>query len=157
MEKISNFINNEFLEAESNELIDNIDPSTGQVYSYISQSNAIDVNNAIDAAKNSFKKWSLLRPDERAHYILKIAEGIDKNKEMLATAECIDNGKPISLAKKIDIPRSRDNLKFFAEFITKTQNNKIFNDMGSFNKAVREPLGVVATISPWNLPLYLFT
>ena len=115
-----------------------------------------DVEQAIAAAEAAFPVWSNMSIDQRSMIMSKIANLIDQNLDALAKAESLDNGKPIWLAKKVDIPRASSNFRFFAQAITQfsTSAHEMTN---AINYTLRQPLGVVATISPWNLPLYLFT
>jgi len=156
LEKITNIINGIECEPESGDYLPNINPATGEAYSLVANSNSSDAELAVNAASEAFSSWSNLHSNERSKLLHKLADKIDENQELLATAECIDNGKPITLAKKVDIPRSSLNLRFFADLISKEKPLQ-FNENGSFNNVVKSPLGVVSTISPWNLPLYLFT
>lgn len=155
--QLQNYVNNTLVAPANGQYIDNTDPSTGAVYSYIPDSDASDVAAAVSAAKAAFPAWSALSVEKRAAYLDKIADGIEKRIEALAKAECIDNGKPIKLARTVDIPRSVSNFRFFANAIRQFSSET--HDMGAegFNYTLRQPIGVVACISPWNLPLYLFT
>lgn len=153
--KITNFINSAHTDTET--YIDNINPATGEVYGQIPSSTASDVAKATEAAKNAFKSWSNLSKQERSKYLHLIADDIEANLEDYAKAESIDNGKPIKLAREIDIPRSIANFRFFGDEILNFEGEK-FSDQGSgVNQVHYSPLGVVGCISPWNLPLYLFS
>lgn len=155
--EILNYINGAFVPPASNQYLDNYEPATGKVYGRIPASNAADVADAVAAAKAAFPAWSKFSAAKRSQYLLKIAQGIQDNLEMLAAAESKDNGKPLWLAKKVDIPRAYDNFAFFATAILHAHTET--HDMGEmgFNYTLRRPIGVAACISPWNLPLYLFT
>lgn len=155
--QLQNFINNTLVAPVNGHYIDNVDPSTGNVYSYIPDSAEPDVAAAVTAAKAAYPAWSALSVEQRANFLDKIADGIEKRIDELAKAECIDNGKPIKLARTVDIPRSVSNFRFFANAIRQFSSET--HDMGQegFNYTLRQPIGVVACISPWNLPLYLFT
>jgi aminomuconate-semialdehyde/2-hydroxymuconate-6-semialdehyde dehydrogenase len=157
MQKILNFIGGEFLPPQSGTFIDNYDPSRGSVYSQIARSGAPDVEAAVAAAEAAFPAWSALSAQQRSKHLMAIANLIDQKLLELATAESLDNGKPLKLAQAVDIPRARDNFAFFATAILHEQDP--FHNMGEkgFNYTLRQPLGTVACISPWNLPLYLFT
>ena len=153
--KITNFINSSHTDTET--YIDNINPATGEVYGQIPSSTASDVAKATVAAKNAFKAWSNPSKQERSKYLHLIADDIEANLEDYAKAESVDNGKPIKLAREIDIPRSIANFRFFADEILNFEGEK-FSDQGSgVNQVHYTPLGVVGCISPWNLPLYLFS
>jgi aminomuconate-semialdehyde/2-hydroxymuconate-6-semialdehyde dehydrogenase len=154
--QLSNYINGEFVQSHSSDTIHNINPATGQVYGTIPKSNSTDVNQAVSAAKAAFPLWSGLSSEERSSILIRIADGIKANAEELAQAESIDNGKPISLSRAVDISRAEANIRFFAtgilHFASEAHPNNDF-----VNYTLRKPLGVVGCISPWNLPLYLFT
>ena len=157
MKKILNFINGEFIEPTSKEYLENISPINGDVYSLIPDSDERDVQMAINAAKKASLSWVQTQASERSHILLKMASIIDSKKDELAKAETIDNGKPIKLSRQVDIPRSSSNLKFFAEMISQFKGDHFPSEEHVFNYTIRKPLGVVACISPWNLPLYLLT
>lgn len=157
METILNYIGGANIPAQDGEFLDNINPATGKVYSKVPSSKARDVELAVSAAKKAFPLWSALPASERSKYLLRISELILKNLDALAMAETIDNGKPISVSKSVDIPRSAENFSFFAEAI-KELRPEVFSDLGKGRNTVHySPVGVVGCISPWNLPLYLFT
>lgn len=153
---IQNFIGGEFKVAHSGNYIDDINPATGELIGQIPDSNERDVNEAVSAAKKAFPSWSVTSLDTRFKILNRIAELIDANLDALALAETTDNGKPLWLSKKTDIPRASSNFRFFAtaimHFATESHNTS-----NAINYTLRQPLGVVACISPWNLPLYLFT
>ena len=157
MKIIKNYINGALVPPVSGTHIDNYDPSRGLVYGQIPESGKEDIENAVAAAESAFPEWSAKSPAERSRIMLKVSELIDENLDALAEAESLDNGKPVKLAKAVDIPRARDNFAFFATAILHEQGE--MHDMGAkgFNYTLRQPLGVVGCISPWNLPLYLFT
>lgn len=158
MQKILNYINGTYCDPHSDEWLDNYDPSKGEVYSRIANSNSEDVEKAYEAAKAAFPSWSNTTIEERSRIMLRIASLIEDNLDGLAEAEAKDNGKPLSLAKAVDIPRASSNFRFFAHAITQF-NSEAHESVGlnSMNYTLRQPLGVVGCISPWNLPLYLFS
>ncbi|WP_338732915.1 aldehyde dehydrogenase [Mangrovimonas cancribranchiae] len=155
---IKNYINGNFHNPSSNNWIDNYNPSNGEVYGQIPNSSKEDIENAYIAAKSAFPSWSRTTLEERSRILLKISEGIEANLDKLAKAESKDNGKPISLAKAIDIPRASSNFRFFANAITQFASESHESvGMNAINYTLRQSIGVVGCISPWNLPLYLFT
>ncbi|TDI67460.1 MAG: aldehyde dehydrogenase [Bacteroidetes bacterium] len=158
MQKILNYINGTYCDPHSDEWLDNYDPSKGEVYSRIANSNSEDVEKAYEAAKAAFPSWSNTTIEERSRIMLRIASLIEDNLDGLAEAEAKDNGKPLSLAKAMDIPRASSNFRFFAHAITQF-NSEAYESVGlnSMNYTLRQPLGVVGCISPWNLPLYLLS
>ena len=127
------------------------------MYSYIPDSNSEDVDIAVKAAKSAFPMWSELTSEERYGYMIKLSNLIEENLDKLALAESIDNGKPLWLAKKVDIPRAKDNIKFFATAILHFASESHRTSENMINYTLRKPIGVAGCISPWNLPLYLFT
>ena len=158
MKKILNYINGNYCEPISDQWLDNYNPSKGEIYSKIASSTKADVENAYTAAKNAFPSWSNTTIDERSAILLKIASLIEDNLDTLAEAETLDNGKPLSLAKAVDIPRASSNFRFFAHAITQFSSEAHESiGLNTINYTLRQPIGVVGCISPWNLPLYLFT
>ena len=157
MEIIANYINGALVAPQGGEYLVNYEPATGKVYGKIPRSQADDVAAAVKAAEAAFPAWSALSIQERSRFLLKISEAIDAKLGHLAQSESRDNGKPIKLAEAVDIPRARDNFAFFATAILHQEDE--FHNMGEkgFNYTLRQPIGTVACISPWNLPLYLFT
>jgi len=142
---------------DSGNYLNNIEPATGIVYSKIPDSDKSDVDRAVTAALNAFTDWSKRPARERSNYMLRIAEIIDEKLENLARAESIDSGKPISLARSVDIPRASLNFRFFATSILHFSSDSHHMDEVAINYTNRLPIGVAGCISPWNLPLYLFT
>ena len=157
MEKLFNFINGNFVPPNSSKYMDVFEPATGQPYARVSDSNSADVETAYESAQNAFENWSGLSVEERAVYLIKIADGLESRLEEFSEYESRDTGKPISLAKSVDIPRAVSNFRFFAEFSQSYNFESELINSQSINKIRRSPLGVVACISPWNLPLYLFS
>jgi len=158
MKKILNYINGELVPPVANEWIDNYNPSNGEVYSLIPNSSEIDVENAYQAAADAFPAWSNTTLDERSKILSKIASLIEENLEEFVAAESQDNGKPLSLARAVDIPRASSNFQFFANAITQFSSESHESvGLNAFNFTLRSPIGVVGCISPWNLPLYLFS
>lgn len=158
MLEIFNYINGEFIPAIDEERIDNIEPASGKVYGKIPKSNFKDVQSAVEAAENAFPLWKSSTLAFRSKVLNKIANLIEKNARELAQAESRDNGKPIHLAEQIDIPRAASNFNFFAQAITQFSSEAHESvGLSSINFTLRKPIGIVGCISPWNLPLYLFT
>ena len=155
---IKNYINGEYVNPVSDSWIDNYNPSNGEIYGQIPDSINEDVENGYKAAKNAFLSWSETSLDERSKIMSKIAQLITEKLPELAAAEAKDNGKPLHVAKSIDIPRAAANFQFFANAITQFAS-EAHESVGhnAINFTLRQPIGVVGCISPWNLPLYLFT
>ncbi|SNR15144.1 aldehyde dehydrogenase [Tenacibaculum jejuense] len=155
---IKNYINGEFIDPVDGNYIDNFNPSIGEVYGQIPNSSIEDVELAYKAAKEAFPIWSKTTLEERSRILLKVADLITDKLDFLAEAETKDNGKPLSLAKTIDIPRASSNFRFFANAITQFPSEAHESvGLNAMNFTLRHPIGVVGCISPWNLPLYLFT
>lgn len=156
--KILNYSNGSYQPPASGEWLDNYEPASGTVYSQIPNSNAEDIAVATAFAKAAFASWSQTTIEERSRILLKIADGIEASLQTLAEAESRDNGKPVSLAKMIDIPRAASNFRFFGNAITQFASESHESvGQNAINYTLRKPIGVVGCISPWNLPLYLFT
>ncbi len=155
---IKNYINGTYYESSNNEWLEAIDPSTGVVYGKLPNSTDKDVEEAYKAANNAFASWSKTSVEQRSEILYKIADLIVSKLDTLAVAESMDNGKPLSLAKKVDIPRAALNFRFFSQAITQfySESHEQISQK-SINFTLRQPIGVVGCISPWNLPLYLFT
>ena len=158
MIQLKNFINGEFLDPIQNEWLDNYNPSNGSIYGQTPNSSLKDVNLAYDAAKKAFVSWSQTSLENRSAILLRIARLIEDSLDRFAEAESKDNGKPITLAKSVDIPRAASNFRFFGHAITQfhSESHETKSEK-TINYTLRHPLGVVGCISPWNLPLYLLT
>lgn len=155
---IKNYINGANCMPSSQDWLDVIDPSTGEIYGQLPNSNREDVQQAYEAAQKAFPEWSKTSVEKRSAILAKIADLIEDNLEVLAKAESMDNGKPLSLAKAVDIPRAATNFRFFSQAITQFCSESHEQIAAkSINFTLRQPIGVVGCISPWNLPLYLFT
>lgn len=157
MERLANFIAGEFIAPKAGRYLENVDPAVGRVYGEVPDSDADDVNAAVSAASRAFDQWSKTPAEQRSNLLLKLAGLVEANLDDLARAESIDTGKPLTLARKVDIPRAVTNLRFFATAILHTHSEAHFTDDRAINYTLRQPAGVAACISPWNLPLYLFT
>src|SRR5438445_7647089 len=156
-EKIQNFIEGRFVEPLGGRYLDNIEPATGKPYSQVADSDARDVDLAVAAAEEAFVEWSRTSATDRSRILLRIADFIERDLEKLARAESIDTGKPLSLARTLDIPRAASNFRFFATAILHTESEAHVTDNVAFNYTLRQPRGIAGLISPWNLPLYLLS
>jgi aminomuconate-semialdehyde/2-hydroxymuconate-6-semialdehyde dehydrogenase len=154
---IRNFIDGRFVEPISGRYLDNIEPATGKSYSQVADSDAHDVDLAVAAAEKAFRDWSKQPAAERSRFLLRIADFVERDLEKFARAESIDTGKPISLARSLDIPRAVANFRFFATAILHTESEAHITDNVAFNYTLRQPRGIAGLISPWNLPLYLLS
>ncbi len=155
--QIRNFIDGQFVEPIGAKYLDNIEPATGNPYSQVADSDARDVELAVAAAEGAFVNWSRTPAAERSKILLRIADLIERDLDKLARAESIDTGKPLSLARTLDIPRAASNFRFFATAILHTESEAHITDNIAFNYTLRQPRGVAGLISPWNLPLYLLS
>ena len=157
MVAIQNYINGRFQDATSETTLELVNPSLGEVYGTLPDSNSSDVSEAIQAAQAAFPAWKILSFEHRFDYLLKLANGIAERMQEFVEAESRDNGKPQWLAAQSDIPRAISNLKFFASAQMNFPSESHHTPEQGLNYTLRQPIGVVGCISPWNLPLYLFT
>ncbi|MBL7779018.1 MAG: aldehyde dehydrogenase [Chitinophagales bacterium] len=157
MIQLLNYINGSLTEPLSKQYINNIEPATGQAYSHCPDSDERDVQLAYEAAKNAFESWSKTPLEERMLMLMRIADGIEKRMDEFVAAESKDNGKPLKLARAVDIPRAVSNFRFYASAIQHFASESHQMPGVGVNYTLRQPIGVVGCISPWNLPLYLFS
>lgn len=157
MEKLQNFINGIYQTPISDSYLDNIEPATGKVYSLIPDSDERDVEIAVEAAEKAFPIWSKMSTEERSKILVRLSEGIERRMDEFIQAESKDNGKPVTLAAHVDIPRAVSNFHFFATAITHFSSESHHMEGEGVNYTLRKPIGIVGCISPWNLPLYLFS
>ncbi|HMR47530.1 MAG TPA: aldehyde dehydrogenase [Bacteroidia bacterium] len=155
--KLLNYINGQMVEPISQKWMDNTDPSTNTVFSQIPDSDERDVQMAVDAAKQAIVGWSTMPVKKRSDLLLRIAALIEKNLQRFAEAESLDNGKPVWLAKQVDIPRASANFHFYATAALHLAAETHAMENTAINYTLRQPIGIAGCISPWNLPLYLFT
>lgn len=157
MEKLENYIGGELVAPISGQYLDNFNPATGEIYSFIPDSDDRDVARAVEAAKAAFPAWSAMQAEKRSHILMRISQLIEENLEEFALAETNDNGKPILTSRLMDIPRAIKNFSFFATEILHFASESHSMGNVALNYTLRQPIGVVGCISPWNLPLYLFS
>jgi len=155
--RLANFIGGSFAPPRSGAYLDDIDPSTEEVIAETPDSDERDVDDAVQAAKGAFPSWSRTPAAERSKLLLTLADLIEKNFDELAELEARDSGKPLELARMLDIPRAVANFRFFATAILHEASEAHITDTTAINYTLRQPLGVVGLISPWNLPLYLLS
>lgn len=154
--QIKNYIDGQLVSPSSGEYLENVNPAIGQVYSQVPNSNVSDIDAAVEGAQKAFPKWSGMSPGQRAGILRNIADIVDRQRDRLVTAETDDNGKPLRLARSVDIPRVAANLRFYAGISEGFASESHAMPEG-INYTLRKPLGVVGIISPWNLPLYLLS
>lgn len=157
MLKIQNYINGKLAEPLSGNYFDNINPAEGKPYSLVPDSDAADVQQAVEAAKEALEAWTGMPVEKRSAILMRIADLIDRDLEKLALAESADQGKPLKLARVVDIPRASLNMRFFATGAIHFASEAHITGNEAVNYTLRTPVGVAGCISPWNLPLYLFT
>lgn len=154
---LENYIGGNLVGPLSGKFIDGINPATGEVVCQIPDSNEKDIEAAVHAAQKAFPSWSVTPVEERFKILNRLAELIDEHLDELALAETNDNGKPLWLSKKVDIPRASANFRFFATGIMHFASESHNMEDKAVNYTLHQPIGIVGCISPWNLPLYLFT
>ncbi len=157
MQTVNHFINNEFVPSSDGETLPGVNPATEETFYRLANGTQADVDKAYKAASSAYPYWRQTLVDERMHALNKMAFLIDKRAEALAELESIDNGKPKALARSLDIPRAAANFRFYANAISQFSSEAYSNKDEVLNYTLNQPLGVVACISPWNLPLYLLT
>ncbi|HET7570904.1 MAG TPA: aldehyde dehydrogenase [Gammaproteobacteria bacterium] len=161
MKTFQNYIGGKQQPPAGDTWLDVFEPATGAVYARVADSGATDLAAAVAAAEAAFPAWSALPAAERARWLNKLADCIEARHDALVRAESIDNGKPLSLAARVDIPRAAANLHFYAaaatQFASESHAMGLDGKVSAINYTLRQPHGVVGCISPWNLPLYLFT
>ena len=157
MNRIQNFINGSYCDPAKGNYIDNYEPATGLVYCQIPDSTEEDIALAVASAEIAFPIWSTMSGEERGAILMRISLGIEKRMDEFVAAESRDNGKPLSLAAHVDIPRAVSNFHFFATACEHVSSESHLMEGVGVNFTTRKPIGIVGCISPWNLPLYLFS
>ncbi len=156
MQTLPHWIDGRAVQPGATGWLDVFDPATGTPFARVARGDAVTVQAAVDAAEAAFPAWSALPNDVRARWLERLADALEARIEDFARAESRDGGKPVRLAREAEIPRAISNLRFFAHAATQFASESHHGQAG-LNYTLRQPLGVVGTISPWNLPLYLFT
>ena len=156
MRRDPHWIDGKPAEPANGQWLDVFDPATGEVAAQVADGDARDVDAAVAAAQAAFPAWSSLPNSERARWLERLADAIEARLDEFAQVEASDGGKPLALARDIEIPRAISNLRFFAHAATQFASESHHGEAG-LNYSLRLPLGVAGCISPWNLPLYLFT
>ncbi|HVA54219.1 MAG TPA: aldehyde dehydrogenase [Gammaproteobacteria bacterium] len=157
MRKLANYIDGKLVPAATDDWLEDFEPATGQVYARVPDSRKADIDTAVAAAQRAFPAWSATPAAERGEWLHRLAALIERDLGKLSHAESVDSGKPIALARSLDIPRAVTNLRFFAAAASQFASESHAMESGAINYTLRSPLGVVGCISPWNLPLYLLT
>ncbi|MEN9810492.1 MAG: hypothetical protein RLZZ488_2059 [Pseudomonadota bacterium] len=154
---LKNFIAGQFSDPLSGNFLPVENPATGQIYARCPDSDASDTGKAVEAAKNAQQAWFALGAQKRSEILMKVADLLEKRLQEFALAESQDQGKPVELAARMDIPRSVANFRFFATRLLHLEDKTFQSSEGVFHYVERSPVGVVGLITPWNLPLYLLT
>ena len=154
--QIKNYIDGQMIAPGKGDYLENVNPAIGQVYSQVPNSKIDDIDRAVESAQRAFPKWAGMSAGQRANILRNVADLVDRNRDQLADAETDDNGKPLRLSRTVDIPRVSANIRFYAG-IAEGFSSESHSMPEGINYTLRKPLGVVAIISPWNLPLYLLS
>ena len=157
VDTILNYIDGALTPPSGEHWLHTVEPATGAVYARVPDSGSADVDRAVAAARTAFPSWAATPAAVRSRILLEVAARLETSLESLAAAESRDTGKPLAVARAVDIPRAVANLRFFATAILHTGTEAFQTDDAALNVTLRRPVGVAACLSPWNLPLYLFT
>ena len=162
MKEIRHFINGEFVPSEGGRVFDDINPANGEVIARVHEGGQAEIDKAVAAARAAMDgEWGRMPVATRMELLHKVADGINARFDDFLEAECLDTGKPKSMASHIDIPRGAANFKVFADLVKNAPTESFHMDTpdgrGALNYAVRKPRGVIGVIAPWNLPLLLMT
>lgn len=157
MDYLKNYINGALQGPIGEAYLDSYEPATGKVYAKVPASDSRDVNQAVEAAKKAFPAWSRTSLEERHRILYKLSQLLEQHLDEFAAAESRDNGKPVSLATAVDIPRAASNFRFFATALMQFASESHHMPNQGINYTLRQPIGIIGCISPWNLPLYLFS
>lgn len=162
MKKVQHYINGKFIDSQCGEFFDNYNPATAELISKVALGREPEVNAAIAAAKAALTgEWGQMKLNDRIAMMYEIANEIDRRFDDFLEAECLDTGKPYSIARHIDIPRGAANFKVFADTMKSVADEAYRSDTPDgkkmLNYSMRKPKGVIGVISPWNLPLLLMT
>ncbi len=155
--KLANYIGGQLHEPAGGAYFGDVDPATGEQCAQVPDSDERDVAKAVEAARKAFPGWSRTPAAQRSQVLIRLAGLIEEHLDELAHLESIDTGKPLSVARNVDIPRAIENFRFFATAILHTRSESHQTDATAINITLRAPRGVAGLISPWNLPLYLFS
>ena len=157
MKRVFNFIGGEFRPPCAGRFLDDVEPATGETLAEVADSDGSDVDAAVAAASRAFPAWRRTPAEQRSNLLMRLADLIEENFDELASLESRDCGKPVALARRLDVPRAVKNFRFFATAILHAESKCHPMDGGALNYTLRQPVGVAGLISPWNLPLYLLT
>jgi aldehyde dehydrogenase (NAD+) len=150
-------INNRWIESESGETLATVNPSTGEEICRVSAADSADVDKAVAAARAAFEHgpWRKMNASERGKLMHRLADLIEKHADELARLESLDNGKPVSVARAVDVAKAIGCYRYFAGWADKVQGKTIPIDGNFFSYTLHEPVGVVGQIIPWNYPMLM--
>ncbi len=150
------FINGQFVNAESGETLATLNPHDNSIITEVSMAGKADIDKAVTAAEKAFPVWSRMAAMDRGRILLKLADLIEANAEELARLESLDTGHPLRDSRILDVPRTAVTYRYFGGMADKFQGEQIPVEAGFLNYTLREPVGVVGQVVPWNFPL-MFT
>ncbi|QIL83873.1 aldehyde dehydrogenase family protein [Diaphorobacter sp. HDW4A] len=150
------FINGQFVNAESGETLPTLNPHDNTPIADVAMAGKADVDKAVRAAQAAFPAWSRMAASDRGRVLLRLADLVEKHSEELAWLETLDTGHPIRDSRGLDVPRTAANFRYFGGMADKLQGDQIPVEAGFLNYTLREPIGVVGQVVPWNFPL-MFT
>lgn len=153
---VENFVDGDFKPSASGRRLDLVNPATGEIIGSIPRSDAADAERAVDCAAHAAQEWRKSTAAQRASALRFFADRIAANAKTFAWHETQDTGKPLWLSSALDIPRAEANFRFFADLLSADQTEASVQE-SAVNYTLRDPLGTVALITPWNLPLYLLS
>jgi acyl-CoA reductase-like NAD-dependent aldehyde dehydrogenase len=150
-------IGGKWVASKSGKTFETVNPANEEVLALVAEGDKADVDEAVKAARKAFEegKWAKLGPHQRARTLFKIADAIDAHADELAELESLDNGKPLSQARAIDIPAAAETFRYYAGWCSKIYGETNPSDPSMFNYTLREPVGVCGQIIPWNFPLLM--
>lgn len=149
------YINGEWVDASDGATFKSISPSTGEVLASCAEATREDVDHAVKAGQEALKSWRLTSPEQRSRILLKIADVMEENAEHLALVETLDNGKPIRETRAVDVANAVDHFRYFAGCLRAEEGSATLLDNNTLSLVIREPIGVVGQIVPWNFPLLM--
>src|SRR5512142_3287787 len=153
---LQNFVNGKYTDASDGRTSDLIDPSTGEVYAQPPVSGRQDVDAAMQAAANAFEGWRDATPSERSLAMFRIADAIEKRADDIIAAECRNTGKPVATMSSEEVPPAADQIRFFAGAARVLEGRSAGEYMKDHTSMIRrEPIGVVAQVTPWNYPMMM--
>src|SRR5215469_14172466 len=152
-------IGGKLVDSVSGKTFETYNPATGEILGLVTEADKQDIELAVKAARKAFESgpWPAMSPSERGRLLWKLAELVDKNREELAELETLDNGKPVFFSRIVDVPTASDAFRYYGGWATKLEGTTVPISMPGQYLAytLREPVGVVGQIIPWNFPLIM--